>query len=77
METYSIARTIIEYMTYMRDIKKRLEVIKTAIDSDGRMRTSYNIAGTTTGRFSSSFSEFGTGGNLQNIEEGLRYYVRR
>jgi DNA polymerase I-like protein with 3'-5' exonuclease and polymerase domains len=36
------------------------------------MRTSYNIAGTTTGRFSSSFSEFGTGGNLQNIEEGLR-----
>jgi len=72
MESYSIARTIIEYMTYMRDLKKRLEVIKTAIDSDGRMRTSYNIAGTTTGRFSSSFSEFGTGGNLQNIEEGLR-----
>src|SRR5262249_27000980 len=25
-----------------------------------------------TGRFSSSLSEFGTGGNLQNIEEGLR-----
>src|SRR6267378_4859100 len=46
MEAYSIARTIIEYMTYMRDIKKRLEVIKTAIDPDGRIRTSYNIAGT-------------------------------
>jgi len=72
MEAYSIARTIIEYMTYMRDIKKRLEVIKTAIDPDGRIRTSYNIAGTSTGRFSSSFSEFGTGGNLQNIEEFLR-----
>jgi DNA polymerase I-like protein with 3'-5' exonuclease and polymerase domains len=36
------------------------------------MRTSYNIAGTSTGRFSSSYSEFGTGGNLQNIEESLR-----
>jgi len=36
------------------------------------MRTSYNIAGTTTGRLSSSFSEFGTGTNLQNIEESLR-----
>ena len=36
------------------------------------MRTSYNIAGTTTGRFSSSLSDFGTGTNLQNIEERLR-----
>src|SRR6266403_279501 len=37
-----------------------------------RLRRSYNIAGTNTGRFSSSFSEFGTGGNLQNVEESLR-----
>jgi len=36
------------------------------------MRTSYNIAGTTTGRFSSSVGDFGTGTNLQNIEESLR-----
>lgn len=72
MESYSIARTIIEYMTYMRDIKKRLEFIKTAIDPDGRMRTSYNIAGTTTGRFSSSFSEFGTGTTLHNVEDAMR-----
>ncbi len=36
------------------------------------IRTSYNIAGTGTGRFSSSLSEFGTGGNLQNVEESLR-----
>lgn len=72
MEAYSIARPIIEYMTHMRDIKKRLDVIKTEIDDDGRARTSYNIAGTNSGRFSSSFSEFGTGGNQQNIEESLR-----
>jgi DNA polymerase I len=72
MEVYSIAQPIIAYMTEMRDLKKRIEVLKTEIDSDGRMRTSYNIAGTSTGRFSSSMSEFGTGGNLQNIEESLR-----
>jgi DNA polymerase-1 len=56
----------------MRDLAKKISVLQTEIDSDGRMRTSYNIAGTSTGRFSSSFSEFGTGGNLQNVEESLR-----
>jgi DNA polymerase-1 len=56
----------------MRDLTKKIGVLKTEIDADGRMRTSYNIAGTSTGRFSSSFSEFGTGGNLQNVEESLR-----
>ena len=72
MEAYSIAQPIIAHLTELRDIKKRLEVLRTEVDTDGRIRTAYNIAGTTTGRFSSSFSEFGTGGNLQNIEEFLR-----
>jgi DNA polymerase-1 len=56
----------------MGELQKKIGVLKTEIDHDGRIRTSYNIAGTSTGRFSSSFSEFGTGGNLQNIEESLR-----
>jgi DNA polymerase-1 len=56
----------------MGEIKKKIEVLKTELDPDGYIRTSYNIAGTSTGRFSSSFSEFGTGGNLQNVEESLR-----
>jgi DNA polymerase I len=72
MEAYSIAKPIISHMTAMRDLKKRIEVLKTEVDRDGRIRTSYNIAGTSTGRFSSSLSEFGTGGNLQNVEESLR-----
>lgn len=72
MEAYKIARPIIAHMSAMRDIAKKLGVLKTEIDPDGRIRTSYNIAGTSTGRFSSSFSEFGTGGNLQNVEESLR-----
>jgi DNA polymerase-1 len=72
MEAYTIARPIVSHMSAMRDIAKKISVLKTDIDPDGRMRTSYNIAGTSTGRFSSSFSEFGTGGNLQNVEESLR-----
>lgn len=69
---YLPARQIVLHMSAMRDIAKKISTLKTSIDRDGRIRTSYNIAGTSTGRFSSSFSEFGTGGNLQNIEESLR-----
>lgn len=36
-------------------------------DIDGRLRCSYNIAGTETFRYSSSENAFGSGGNLQNI----------
>lgn len=69
---YIRARQIVNHILKMRDLAKKISVLQTEIDADGRMRTSYNIAGTNTGRFSSSFSEFGTGGNLQNIEESLR-----
>src|SRR5262245_26148396 len=77
MDEYAIAQPFCERMTRLRELGKRLSVLEDAdekpfADDDGRVRTSYNIAGTTTGRLSSSLSEFGTGGNLQNIESGLR-----
>jgi DNA polymerase I len=72
MEEYYIARPILSHLLVLREIGKKIQVLKTEIDPDGRIRTSYNIAGTDTGRWSSSFSEFGTGTNLQNIEEALR-----
>lgn len=72
MSEYLMARPIVAHMEMLREIGKKISVLKTEIDPDGRMRTSYNIAGTSTGRFSSSFSEFGSGGNLQNVEESLR-----
>lgn len=72
IEQYTIAIPIVSHLTALRDLGKKIGVLKGAIDPDNRIRTSYNIAGTDTGRFSSSFSEFGTGGNLQNIEESLR-----
>jgi len=39
-------------------------------DKDGRIRCSYNVAGTGTFRFSSSQDAFGSGLNLQNIPKG-------
>lgn len=39
-------------------------------DVDGRLRCSYNVAGTKTYRLSSSENAFGSGGNLQNIPVG-------
>ncbi len=72
IEQYTIAQPIVAHLKALKDIGKKIGVLKTAVDPDGRIRTSYNIAGTSTGRFSSSLSEFGTGGNLQNVEESLR-----
>jgi DNA polymerase-1 len=72
LESYFSATQIVKHLLLMRDLIKKIGMLRTEIDPDGRMRTSYNIAGTTTGRLSSSFSEFGTGTNLQNIEESLR-----
>ncbi len=72
-ERYLYARPIVSCILAIRDLAKQLEVFETEIDSDGRYRTSYNIAGTETGRPSSSSNAFGTGGNAQNINQWLRY----
>jgi len=72
LENYTVARQFVKHLKALRDLGKKIAMLKTEIDADGRMRTSFNIAGTSTGRFSSSFSEFGTGTNFQNIEESLR-----
>lgn len=70
--SYPTAYFIVSHIIAMRELKKKIDVLNMEIDPDGRMRTSYNIAGTNTGRLSSSYTEFGTGGNLQNIEEAMR-----
>ena len=72
LSVYPSAEIYVNHINILYDLGKKISVLRTDIDPDGRIRTSYNIAGTSTGRFSSSMSEFGTGGNLQNIEERLR-----
>lgn len=72
LQLHFLAQPIISHILALRDMGKKIGVLQTKIDADGRMRTSYNIAGTSTGRFSSSLNDFGRGGNMQNIEERLR-----
>lgn len=45
--------------------------LEATTDSDGRMRTSYLISGTDTGRLASRASVHGTGTNFQNIPKGI------
>lgn len=66
------AEPIIGHILLLRDLVKKLSFLDTGVDPDGRLRTSFNIAGTTTGRLASSFSDWGTGTNLQNVENKLR-----
>ena len=48
----------------------RATFLEAPVDTDERMRCSFNIAGTETYRFSSSENAFGSGMNLQNIPSG-------
>lgn len=54
----------------LEGLRKQLEL---QTDSDGRVRCSYNLVGTETGRLSCSGSVTGSGTNLQTITEQLRY----
>lgn len=72
LRKYFFAEPIVNHILAIRDYRKKLSVLRTGIDPDGRIRTSYNIAGTDTGRLSSYTSAFGSGTNLQNITGSLR-----
>jgi DNA polymerase I-like protein with 3'-5' exonuclease and polymerase domains len=76
LEVYFLARPIVKAILARRDLAKQIQVLETQVDRDWRMRASFNIAGTDTGRFSSSKSPERTGTNLQNISEKLRFIFR-
>ena len=61
-------KTLCQLIVELRSIGVFLGTfINAELDSDGRMRCSFSIAGPTTYRFSSSENAFGSGMNLQNI----------
>lgn len=66
---YTSAKIFVNHLKAMRDLQVKIKAMRRL---GARAMTSYNIAGTVTGRFSSSFNAFGEGGNLQNIEEAIR-----
>lgn len=72
LAVYFIAEPICNHLLLLRGLGKSLGFLRTGVDADGRMRTQFNIAGTVTGRFASSATDFDTGTNLQNVTESLR-----
>lgn len=72
LQVHFWTQPIISHILALRDLDKKISFLSTGIDPDGRMRANFNIAGTNTGRLSSSESEFGTGTNQQNIDRSLR-----
>lgn len=56
----------------VRDKRKELSFIQAGLDPDGRMRCTYSVAGTETGRWSSYSSGYDTGTNLQNLPDYIR-----
>jgi DNA polymerase-1 len=72
LSNYFIAEPLCNHLLLLRGLGKSLGFLETNIDPDGRMRTQFKIAGTNTGRFASSVTDFGTGTNLQNVTSSLR-----
>jgi hypothetical protein len=69
---YPVATPYCKILMQLRDIGKAITDLTKDLDADGRFRASFNIAGTTTGRFSSYKSAFDTGSNAQNQDPLLR-----
>lgn len=67
-----VLQVILDYREKSRLLSTYL---RSPLDDDKRSRCSYNVAGTTTGRISSSRSLAGTGGNLQNVPKGIARMV--
>jgi uracil-DNA glycosylase len=55
--------------------KLRGTYLEVGIDKDSRIRCSYNLRGTTTGRLSSSQTVFGNGMNMQNLHPEFKSFI--
>lgn len=69
---YYYAQPVVRAILALRDLDETIETLRRGIDPDGRLRASFNPAGTVTQRLSSTKNPFNTGGNLQNITNALR-----
>lgn len=66
------ARVVQEYRKLSKMISTYLEM---GFDADNRVRCSFNLRGTWTGRLSSSQTIFDTGGNFQNLTEEFQCFL--
>jgi hypothetical protein len=69
---YIYARPFAQLALRFRDLDKKIQALNAQAESDGRMRSSYNVGATETGRWSSSKGAFGGGLNDQTWTKELR-----
>lgn len=63
---------VFDFIERLRKIRKLHSTYLTAVlDSDGRIRCSYVLYGTESGRLASKMSRFGTGMQMQNVPKGI------
>ena len=72
---YFFAQPFVNCILSLRDIEKKLQTLRKGIDHDGRLRVSYNVGATETGRWSSSGNAFRTGTSFHTITDELRRMV--
>lgn len=72
LRQYYWATPIVNCVLALRDIQKKVQVLKSGVDADDRMRFGFNPAATETGRWSSSKNAWGAGTNGQNINDKMR-----
>jgi len=71
-EREPLVRRLVYSIVEGRQIGVASNVAQTPLDTDRRIRCSYNVAGTISFRFASSEDAFGSGTNLQNVSQGKR-----
>ena len=69
------AQHLVDLILDMRRTKRLRDVLNSGLDPDGRLRCSYQVVGTMTGRWSSNDSAFHSGTNLQNLTDRARRIV--
>lgn len=66
------AKFVCDLVVDCREMRKKLQVPRSAADADKRMRFTFNVAGPSTGRWSSNKNPCGSGTNGQNITDEMR-----
>lgn len=67
------ARPVVNAILALKDIDTSIEFLERGVEDDGKVRCSFNVTGTESGRWSSSANPWGRGGNFQNQGEDIRY----
>jgi DNA polymerase I-like protein with 3'-5' exonuclease and polymerase domains len=69
---YFNIKPIVNAILASGDLHGQIKVLAAGIDPDNRFRASFNVGGTETGRWSSSYNPNRRGTNFQNITERMR-----